>query len=191
MTKFLRQHWDGKMLSDLTSKEKRLEITDRLAIVLSANGKTKLLRVPKILNGTGRIQADAVFNALADWNVLDKIKAMCFDTTASNTGIRNGTCVLLEKLQDRTLLNLPCRHHMHELIIAKAYSVVMSENSAGPDTQIFKRFQNFWPKLNKDNFKSADETTISNIVHPKEKEDMLKFIDGQLELLQNFQTKNQ
>lgn len=47
--KFLTVHWDGKMLPDLTSdnqSQSDAEI-DRLAIVVTGEGKSKLLGVPK------------------------------------------------------------------------------------------------------------------------------------------------
>ena len=42
-------HWDGKMMPSLTSKES----VDRLAVLVSGQGITKLLGVPMIDNGTG------------------------------------------------------------------------------------------------------------------------------------------
>jgi len=36
--------------------------------------------------GTAKAQADAVYQYLAEWGLIDQVKAMCFDTTASNTG---------------------------------------------------------------------------------------------------------
>lgn len=43
-------HWDGKLLPDLTSKDK----VDRLAVIVSGDGIMKLLGVPTIPNGTGK-----------------------------------------------------------------------------------------------------------------------------------------
>jgi hypothetical protein len=34
---------------------------------------------------------------LETWSVKDIVKAFCFDTTANNSGIRNGCCALMEK----------------------------------------------------------------------------------------------
>lgn len=75
-------HWDGKLLPDLTGKQ----TVDRLPIVITNNGSEQLLGVPKLLQGTAKAQADAVYQHLVEWGLIDQVKAMCFDTTASNTG---------------------------------------------------------------------------------------------------------
>ncbi|KAG0696641.1 hypothetical protein GWK47_026471 [Chionoecetes opilio] len=49
-------HWDGKLIPDLTGKKK----VDRLPILVSFRGKSKLLEVPKLPSGTGDAQAQAV-----------------------------------------------------------------------------------------------------------------------------------
>ena len=41
-----------------------------------------------------------------------------FDTTSSNTGLLSGACVILDQLLGRPLLNLGCRHHVLELVLA-------------------------------------------------------------------------
>jgi len=81
----------------------------------------KLLGVPAIYNGTGKAQAAAVFRLVEEWNLTDYVKCMSFDTTASNSGLHAGACVLLEKKLKRKLLSLACRHYIHELIVAKVF----------------------------------------------------------------------
>lgn len=88
-------------MPDLTAGN-NLIVTDRLAIVLTGGGISKLLGVPKMCNGTGRAQADTVYSALLDWNVVDQVKGMCFDTTASNTGVRNVACNYIESILKKT-----------------------------------------------------------------------------------------
>lgn len=62
------------------------------------------------------VSANAVFDSAVEWNFVDKIFAMIFDTTAVNTGQNNGACVLLEHKIGRSLLPLACRHHIFEII---------------------------------------------------------------------------
>lgn len=85
---FFKVPWDTKILPDLTSSRNTLESIDRLAIVLTGDIRKELLGVPKICNGTGRAQAESVYNCLLDWNVADKIRGLCVDTKASNTGAK-------------------------------------------------------------------------------------------------------
>src|SRR6218665_279949 len=88
-------------------------------------GVNKLLGVPKLTSGTGENTAAAVYTLLKDWSVADRVKAMCFDATSSNTGHRFGTCILLEQKLQGDLLYLSCRHHIMELILASAFKAVM------------------------------------------------------------------
>src|SRR6218665_3325061 len=109
-TSSLVVHWDGRLLQDLTGKE----LVDRLPVILSGLGVSQLLGVPKLHGGgTGEAQATAVAQLLQEWGVVDRVSAMCFDTTASNTGRRNGACVLLEQKLEKDLLHLVCRHASH------------------------------------------------------------------------------
>lgn len=75
-------HWDGKLLPDITSQAK----VERLPIILSGVNTQQLLGVPKLSRGTGLQQALAIYETINEWNVSDRIKAMCFDTCAANTG---------------------------------------------------------------------------------------------------------
>jgi hypothetical protein len=60
-----------------------------------------------------------VSSSAFSWDLVQNITAMSFATTAFNTGIRHGACFLLEKAIGRNLLNLACRHHVHELLVKK------------------------------------------------------------------------
>ena len=89
-------HWDEKLLKcgkAYTHKE-------HLAVLASStNGKlVKLLGITNLDSGTGLNQAKAVKNMLDEWSMEQRCVAMCFDTTASNTGKFAGACILLEAL---------------------------------------------------------------------------------------------
>lgn len=79
-------HWDGILLIDLNEKMK----VDRLSVVISFDGNTQLLGVPKLRSETGENQAKAIFEVLDGWEMVEKVQAVCCDTTASNTGRING-----------------------------------------------------------------------------------------------------
>jgi hypothetical protein len=65
---------------------------DRLPVLVSGAGVSKLLGVPKLPSGTGEETAKAVVDCLEEWEIKDRIQAISFDTTSSNTGHRAGTC---------------------------------------------------------------------------------------------------
>lgn len=79
-------HWDGKILPNLEGKKQ-----DRLPILVTGLGVSKLLAVPSLQNGTATVEASAIVAAIKDWGVEDNVSAMCFDTTSVNSGNHNCT----------------------------------------------------------------------------------------------------
>lgn len=67
----LTVHWDSKLLPNILPS-KALPKTERLAIVVSGEGISKLLAVPPIENSTGAQQAEAVYNAVVEWGLADR-----------------------------------------------------------------------------------------------------------------------
>ena len=78
--------WDGKILEDITGKEK----VYRLTILVSGQGVNQLLAVPKLPGGNGIAAAGAVHTSLVLWGLSDSIKAISFNTTLVNTEWLNG-----------------------------------------------------------------------------------------------------
>ena len=148
--------WDSKLLPDLIGRE----LVDRLPVIVSKVGITQLLGVPKLSSSTGENQASAVVHLLQEWKMSDKVKAMCFDTTACNTGPKSDACVLIEQKLEKDLLYLACRHHIFELVLATVFKECMS-GSSGPDVAIFKRFRQNWAVINQTKFDTA--TTIDEM----------------------------
>ena len=146
----LTVHWDGKIMADVNGDN-----VDRLAVLVSGEETAKLLAVPKLLNGSGSAAATAVVDALNDWELADCVAALSFDTTASNTGLSNGACTILEQKLERDLLHLACRHHMFELVAAKAFEICMGPSS-GPDIALFKRFASHWSSVDQAKPKTFD-----------------------------------
>ncbi|KAK4290351.1 hypothetical protein Pmani_036739 [Petrolisthes manimaculis] len=110
-------HWDGKLLPDLIGTG----IVDRLPVLLTGNGQSQLLAIPKLTSGRGEDEARAIFSVLKDWKLQEKVHGMCFDTTSSNTGRHKGACVPLEEHFGRELLHLGCLHHVLELVAGAAF----------------------------------------------------------------------
>ncbi|XP_074113966.1 uncharacterized protein LOC141537025 [Cotesia typhae] len=84
-------------------------------------------------SGTADNQTSAILSTLSEWGITNYVKAMCFDTTAVNTGIHNGTCKAIEKTLGRELIWLPCRHHIFEIILRSAFEVYWPVSS-GPNS---------------------------------------------------------
>lgn len=108
-----------------------------------------MIGIPPMGDATGVSQKDAVIKMVEDWKVKDKVIGLVFDTTASNTGIRNGCAVLIEKDINRSLLWLACRHHVYEVHMKNIWQD-LSGKTVGPDEQLFKRFQSEWNNFSHD-----------------------------------------
>ena len=67
----------------------------------------------------------------------------------------NGVCIRLERMLDRELLWLACRHHVMELVLAKAFSLCFGP-STSPEIPLFERFKSIWQEINLDNYQPLD-----------------------------------
>lgn len=169
-------HWDGKLLRDLTGTEK----FDRLPILVSGRGVSQLLMAAKRPSSTGQAVAEAVCAALNEWGIVEKVRAMSFDTTSSNTVQNNGACVLLEEMLGRKLLSFACRHHVFELVIGAVFQFCMGSFSA-PEVLMFKQFQSNWQLLDQTKFETGinSEEIAENVADVKE--NLLEFAMQQLQ----------
>jgi len=134
-------HWDGKLLPALNARHCKEE---RQPIVISYGNKEQLIAVPKLDSYTGKEQAQAVWNAIIDWDFKEKVQILCCDTTASNTGRLNGACILLEQKLERELLIFACRHHVYELVLKSVFEIKISQVTTSPDIPLFKKFRENW-----------------------------------------------
>lgn len=149
---YITIHWDGKLIPDSFSLKK----IDRLPILMSAGSMTKILSVPSLENQTGRTIANAVYSVTEDWGLVDKVQAVCADTTNANFGRIQGAAVLFEQLIGRDLLYLACRHHIMELLLRAAFEAKIPGTS-GPEVPIFLRFRKDWSIIDKTNIKNGLE----------------------------------
>ena len=95
---------------------------------------------------------------LKEYCVLDelgisRIFIICpgFDSTSVDTELRNGIVVRLKKEFGRQLLQLPCRHHIHELLCAAATKLVYGD-SKSPKQEAFTSLIAAWLGLDKSNY---------------------------------------
>ena len=168
----LTVHWDGKLMQDLCGKDH----VDRLPIIVTGFGVCQLLKVSKMVGGTGKNQASAVVQALQEWRVQDRVIGMCFDTTSSNTGIHIGACVEIERALGKDLLYLACRHHIMELLAGAAFTASLTPSSA-PEVLLFKRFQQKWSVLDQTKYETGSE--LGEIPYAV-KQETLEFAHSQL-----------
>lgn len=171
-------HWDGKLIEDITGHK----TVDRLPILVSGHGVDQLLAVPKLERGTSEACASAVYDAINSWNLSDKVKCLCFDSTAVNTGLRSGVCVLLERKMDKNMLWFACRHHIMEIMLSGVVDQSLAPSS-GPDIQLFKRFKNSWDSIDQSDFKTITDDAEANIL-AEVAADRISFAKKQLQVHQ-------
>ena len=147
-------HWDEKITKCLDGSDNE----KRMAITVSGIKEVKLLGVPSLgsnLRGKfGATASGAIKKELDSWNCTKNIYGMVFDTTNSNTGRINGACVQLQKVLNRNVLWLACRHHVCEVILSNVWKSLKIEISSSPSINIFKQLQDNWSKLNGINMSS-------------------------------------
>ena len=85
---------------------------------------------------SGETQAKASLQQIHEWELGEVIRALVFDTTASNTGLWKGAAVRIMKDLGRLVFFLACRHHICELI-AKACWYAVFEEDLGPECKLF------------------------------------------------------
>ena len=68
-----------------------------------------------------------------------------FDTTASNTGIKEGGMTHIEEDLGRGQMWLACRHHSQELHLKHPYDAIMHK-STGPDDPLSKDFKSWFTR---------------------------------------------
>lgn len=131
-------HWDGKLFQKGGAGKK----INRLVVVVTGNGQEKVLEAPATESGKGVDEVEAVFEILKDWNLCQKVRAINFDTTSSNTGCNSGACTLLEEKLGRKLYRLACRHHVMELIPSGIYNKLVENGiTKGLEITLFEKFR--------------------------------------------------
>ena len=144
-------HWDSKLIDDAHGTK-----LERLSVLVSgapAYIEGKLLGVPSLVNdegqatSTGIAQFEGAKECVKLWDVKNNVRGLVFDTTASNSGVKQGACKRMEDWLDRPVLWLGCRHHIAELI-SKACWYDLFEDDLGPENEFFNQFKSVWPDLN-------------------------------------------
>lgn len=184
---FVNVHYDEKKLENFTGGVNRQNMhVNRLAIVVSFDEGCKLLEIPKINNGSGATVAKAVYDAVQKWGLINKVQALSFDTTSSNTGLRNGSAFILERMMRRPILFFSCRHHVSELLLKKAFELTMEPESSGPNITIFNRFKTAWPGIEVEPKKiqancAVNDTQIKKYFPQHFRDELVQFAYKQLE----------
>ena len=86
---------------------KRGETSNPVCVYVSGatkNKTCKLLGVPEVESGTGKIESEVVIGLLHKWEIDNQLVGLVFDTTSSNTGAYSGACKFIEESVGRPVL---------------------------------------------------------------------------------------
>ena len=140
-------HWDGKLTTDRLGNK-----YEALTVIASGSPDYtdgKLLGVQQIENATGKVQAEATFEMVELWELKDHVKALVFDTTASNSGWKSGAAKYLEDMIGSKLFYCACRHHILERVMAGVWGSLFGTTTTGPENPHFKRLKSTWQSIDK------------------------------------------
>ena len=146
INKIFTLSWDGKIFKSFNHVGND---TARVAVILTdTDGEEVLLSIIAIEGqSTAENEAKHIIQVLKEYNICSSsIAALVFDTTAVNSGYRQGVVVRLEAEFGRPLLQLPCRHHILELVAGASCSVVYG-TTTGPKELLFKKLIDNWGNL--------------------------------------------
>ena len=82
-------YFNGKFLPSIAGGPQK----DRVAVLVTGCKVEKLLAIPNVTTGSGDSIANATSESLQEWNLVDNIAGISFDTTVANAGHLNGACV--------------------------------------------------------------------------------------------------
>lgn len=178
--KFIVLHFDGKTLPKWSKVDGNSE---RLAIVVTCGKESKLLGVSESPSGKAVHQFNVIVRMLEDWGLTPYIKAICSDTTSTNTGHIRGVNERLRKKYFHNILTLMCRRHSSEVVISNVYSIALKDNSQSPNITIFEKFQNSWKTIDSTRYESAmNIEEVKKSITAKEKDEIIEFVQHQLSL---------
>lgn len=79
------------------------------------------------------------------------------------------------------MLYLPCRHHIHELILKSVFEVYWKKQT-GPNVPLLNAFQKKWKEINQAQYESGIKDKVVNRAFGDDRSEILKFIESQLEV---------
>ena len=81
----------------------------------------------------------------------------------------------------KQLIGLPCRHHIHEILVGKVFKVLQFETAQSPNAGIFRRVHMEWHNLEKSSYHSGmNDSFVKLNITENERVALLDFFERQL-----------
>ena len=108
----------------------------------------KLLAIPMLPVISGAMMGQKVVEFVREWaGVEEHLAGLCFDTTASNTGIHTGAITVVQQSLKRRLLFRAWWHYILEICAAAVFDACFT--SKGPEIELFGRLKSQWQFIDK------------------------------------------
>ncbi|KAG8223811.1 hypothetical protein J437_LFUL003697 [Ladona fulva] len=159
-------HWDGKLLPALNAPKSKEE---RLPIVIVCVNQL----IPRLESSSGIRQMQAVWNAIVDYNLEDKLQIHAIPMVP--------VCFLNRNLKEICLLLQQAKSFVYELVLKSVFEVKISHVTTDPDIPLFKKFQDTWKSVNPDKIQCCKENFVLHLT--------VSEIDNLLELYRAELTK--
>ena len=140
-------HYDTKLVNP-----KGRDTEDRAAVLYSGgvHQQPYLLGIPMFESSKGKDVEAGVLKELEKYGIdLNDCVATCYDTTASNSGYKEGAHFRIERKVGHAILELECRKHVQERHVTHANKAVFGATK-GPQKGHYKHFKEAWSSLELD-----------------------------------------
>lgn len=125
--------------------------------------KGKLLAIKDLPSSSAKSQADAVLHEIHSWGLSEKVVGTAFDTTAVNSGRKNGTALMVERALKKKTLYIACRRHILELVVKAVYECdSMFGHNNTPQWEEMKVLSENWENLDLSNYKTFKKNLTAN-----------------------------
>lgn len=176
-------HFDGKKFAKINAKHVGKD--SRMVAVCHTRTKNVALGMPILESGQAQAYVNELIGLCENYNLTNRVVGLVCDTTAVNTGERGGVFVIFENETETEVLNITCRHHIHELNLSAAMRTALGEIDA-PTITIFDSVKREWPRI-KDGgyqYQPCDELVL-NSPHLR-----TLYIDAKTTLLEHAKIKH-
>lgn len=137
-------HFDGKKFAKINAKH--VGTDSRMVAVCHTSSKDVALGLPILESGTAQSYTDELIGLCENFNLKHRVVGLVCDTTIVNTGELGGVCALFENEIENEVLNIMCRHHIHELNLGCAMKTALGLIDA-PTISLFDQVKEEWPHI--------------------------------------------
>ena len=97
-------HWDSKITEFLTTQGHKDQDVNAVVVSTPLGNGPVFLGAPVMKRGTGLSLAETTISVLKSWDCIDGLIAASFDTTSTNTGVKEGAALKIEQHLNKAIL---------------------------------------------------------------------------------------